>query len=162
MGRNGRSLRADSGRRGDVRFSVGKHCPEPRGCGRRGASAGTMGARPGLGTLNHTALTVEVARKSGIKVLGVVLNDAAGRPHGIAERTNLSAIDLGLYQLRAGRWLTPDDQYAIVMNMKQAKEIGLVDELGDLEDAIKLAGRLGKIQHVAMIETLRQYGSYAA
>ena len=50
-------------------------------------------ARTGLGTLNHTALTVEVARTAGLKVLGVVLNDAAGRPHGIAERTNLSAIE---------------------------------------------------------------------
>lgn len=30
------------------------------------------------------------------------------------------------YQLRAGRWLEPEDQYAIVMNQKQADDIGIV------------------------------------
>jgi len=50
-------------------------------------------ARPGLGTLNHTALTIKVAREAGVKVLGIVLNDAAGKPHGIAERSNFSAIE---------------------------------------------------------------------
>lgn len=29
------------------------------------------------------------------------------------------------YQLRAGRWLEPQDQYAIVMNQKQANDIGI-------------------------------------
>jgi putative ABC transport system permease protein len=28
------------------------------------------------------------------------------------------------YQLRGGRWLTPEDEYAIVLNAKQAKDIG--------------------------------------
>lgn len=31
-------------------------------------------ARPGLGTVNHTLLSVEYARQKGIKVLGVILN----------------------------------------------------------------------------------------
>ncbi|HVY55689.1 MAG TPA: dethiobiotin synthase [Thermodesulfobacteriota bacterium] len=44
-------------------------------------------ARPGLGTLNHTALTVESARRRGIDVLGVVINRFPASP-GLAERTN--------------------------------------------------------------------------
>ena len=34
-------------------------------------------ARPGLGTVNHTALTVRVARQAGLAVAGVILNGAA-------------------------------------------------------------------------------------
>lgn len=33
-------------------------------------------ARPGLGTLNHTLLTLECARQSGIKIAGVIINRA--------------------------------------------------------------------------------------
>lgn len=33
-------------------------------------------ARTGLGTINHTLLTVEVARQRGLQVAGVVLNEA--------------------------------------------------------------------------------------
>ncbi len=35
-------------------------------------------ARAGLGTLNHTLLTVEAARSTGLKVLAVILNDHDG------------------------------------------------------------------------------------
>lgn len=48
-------------------------------------------ARPGLGTVNHTALTVECARQRGLTVLGVVVNAFPSSP-GLAERTNPSAI----------------------------------------------------------------------
>jgi dethiobiotin synthetase len=44
-------------------------------------------ARPGLGTLNHTALTVESAKSKGLDVLGVVINCFPLHP-GLAERTN--------------------------------------------------------------------------
>lgn len=44
-------------------------------------------ARPSLGTLNHTALTVEAARARGLRVAGVVLSGFPGDP-GLAERTN--------------------------------------------------------------------------
>lgn len=44
-------------------------------------------ARPGLGTLNHTLLTVQSARSRGLRVLGVVINNFPPDP-GIAERTN--------------------------------------------------------------------------
>jgi dethiobiotin synthetase len=43
--------------------------------------------RPGLGTLNHTLLTLESARTRGLKVLGIVINRFPPDP-GLAERTN--------------------------------------------------------------------------
>lgn len=43
--------------------------------------------RPGLGTLNHTALTVEAARARGIDVAGVVISGYPAEPD-LAARTN--------------------------------------------------------------------------
>jgi dethiobiotin synthetase len=48
-------------------------------------------ARTSLGTLNHTLLTVEVARRRGVKVAGVIFNHLVQR-RGLAERTNPSVI----------------------------------------------------------------------
>lgn len=48
-------------------------------------------ARPGLGTINHTALTIECARGRGLTVLGFVINAFPVSP-GLAERTNPGAI----------------------------------------------------------------------
>jgi len=45
-------------------------------------------ARPGLGTLNHTLLTVRACRERGVDVLGVVVNGLPPRPSE-AERSNL-------------------------------------------------------------------------
>ena len=51
-------------------------------------------ARPSLGTINHTLLTVMAARSFGLRVLGLVLNaHAPGRP-GLAERTNPRALEV--------------------------------------------------------------------
>jgi len=47
-------------------------------------------ARSGLGTLNHTALSVETLQRRGVDVLGVVLNEYAGAT--VAERTNPSVL----------------------------------------------------------------------
>ncbi len=57
--------------------------------------------RAGLGTINHTLLTLEAARNAGLEVTGLVLNDLpaprlrqagrAARP-GLAERTNPAVI----------------------------------------------------------------------
>jgi dethiobiotin synthetase len=43
--------------------------------------------RTGLGTINHTLLTLDVLARSGVRVLGVILNNADGS-RGPAERTN--------------------------------------------------------------------------
>ena len=44
-------------------------------------------ARAGLGTINHTLLTIEAARSAGLNLAGVVLNGRSRRP-SLAERTN--------------------------------------------------------------------------
>ena len=48
-------------------------------------------SRAGLGTLNHTLLTVEVLRRRGVAVGGVVLN-GRGDPPDLAEETNPAAL----------------------------------------------------------------------
>lgn len=45
-------------------------------------------ARPGLGTVNHTLLTIEKARQLGIRVLGVIMNGYEPLNEGIPEATN--------------------------------------------------------------------------
>ncbi len=45
-------------------------------------------ARRGLGTLNHTLLTIEAARSRGLRVAGVILNGAGPTSDPLAEATN--------------------------------------------------------------------------
>lgn len=49
-------------------------------------------ARPSLGTINHTLLTVRLARAVGLRVLGVVISGYPGEP-GVAERTSPEVIE---------------------------------------------------------------------
>ena len=49
-------------------------------------------ARAGLGTINHTALTVLAARRAGLAVAGVILNRGSATP-GLAEQTNPEVIE---------------------------------------------------------------------
>ncbi len=49
-------------------------------------------ARAGLGTINHTLLTVEYARSQGIKIIGIIINNTAGKRAGLAEDTNSEVI----------------------------------------------------------------------
>jgi len=49
-------------------------------------------ARPSLGTLNHTALTVEVARRRGLDVAGIVISGYPEDPD-VAERTNPAELE---------------------------------------------------------------------
>ena len=50
-------------------------------------------ARPGLGTINHTLLTIDCLRKHGLQVEGVVFNYARPCRRGPAERTNPAVIE---------------------------------------------------------------------
>ena len=50
-----------------------------------------IAARPGLGTINHTLLTLEAARAGGLVVAGVVLTPWPDRPDAVA-RSNLETI----------------------------------------------------------------------
>ncbi len=47
-------------------------------------------ARAGLGTINHTLLTLEALSKRKVKVLGVLVNGYTGK--GVAEQTNVKAL----------------------------------------------------------------------
>jgi dethiobiotin synthetase len=49
-------------------------------------------ARPGLGTINHTLLTIEALRARGITIAGVVINDGQGGRKGPAETTGPAVI----------------------------------------------------------------------
>lgn len=49
-------------------------------------------ARPGLGTINHTWMTVNCARARGVPVAGVILNHCEQFPETPAERTNPDVI----------------------------------------------------------------------
>ena len=49
-------------------------------------------ARAGLGTINHSLLTVEAARSRGLDVAAVVLNSPDESPGGLAEETNPDVI----------------------------------------------------------------------
>ncbi|GAB6138685.1 dethiobiotin synthase [Halanaerobaculum tunisiense] len=68
-------------------------------------------ARPNLGTINHTVLTVKLARQLGIDVLGVIIN---GYPQeaGVAEETN------------------PD----IISDLAEIPILGIVPYIEDLEE----------------------------
>jgi dethiobiotin synthetase len=50
-----------------------------------------IAARPGLGTINHTLLTLRTARAAGLTILAVVLTPWPERP-GSIERSNLETI----------------------------------------------------------------------
>jgi adenosylmethionine-8-amino-7-oxononanoate transaminase/dethiobiotin synthase len=49
-------------------------------------------ARLGLGTINHTLLTVEQARSRGIPIAGIIFSDAGKGSKGVPEKTNPRAI----------------------------------------------------------------------
>jgi dethiobiotin synthetase len=72
-------------------------------------------ARSGLGTLNHTALTVEALRSRSIPVAGVVLNRYEGV--SVAERTNPAELermcDCSVWTLPEASLETPADVRAL-------------------------------------------------
>lgn len=49
-------------------------------------------ARPGLGTINHTLLTVNTAIKEGLEVAGVIINHSRPPLNDLAEKTNLALL----------------------------------------------------------------------
>jgi dethiobiotin synthetase len=50
-------------------------------------------SRPGLGTINHSLLTITALRERGIEVMGVVFNEALRKGRGLAEKTNPGMIE---------------------------------------------------------------------
>lgn len=49
-------------------------------------------ARPGLGTINHTLLTVNAALREGLTVAGVIINYSSPPENDLAEETNLTLL----------------------------------------------------------------------
>jgi dethiobiotin synthetase len=50
-------------------------------------------ARPGLGTINHTLLTISALKGIGVKIAGVVINYARDQKAGLAEKTGPAVIE---------------------------------------------------------------------
>jgi len=50
-------------------------------------------ARPGLGTINHTLLTISALKAKSVPILGIVINFAQDSKRGLAERTGPAAIE---------------------------------------------------------------------
>jgi dethiobiotin synthetase len=48
-------------------------------------------ARPGLGTINHTVMTVKTAQQAGLPVVGIIINQYPEHPN-LAARTNPEVI----------------------------------------------------------------------
>lgn len=49
-------------------------------------------ARPGLGTINHTLLTVKAAHSYGLNIIGIIFNNYDNSDFGTAEKTNPEVI----------------------------------------------------------------------
>jgi dethiobiotin synthetase len=64
-----------------------------------------IAARPGLGTINHTLLTLEAARAASLPVAGVALTPWPATP-GVIERSNLATIErLGEVSVATLPWI---------------------------------------------------------
>ena len=66
-------------------------------------------ARPGLGTINHTLLTLEALRIANIPIAGVVVNRYPADNASLAEETNLRAIEK--YGKAALLTVVPDEAF---------------------------------------------------
>ncbi len=50
-------------------------------------------ARPGLGTINHTLLTIMALRSRGLRIAGIVINHSSQKRPGLAEQTGPPVIE---------------------------------------------------------------------
>ncbi len=66
-------------------------------------------ARPSLGTINHTVLTLMALRGAGVRVAGVVVNRYPVDQAGIAEETNVAALEK--YGKTSVLTVVPDEPY---------------------------------------------------
>ncbi|GAB7388893.1 dethiobiotin synthase [Bacillaceae bacterium] len=73
-------------------------------------------ARPDLGTINHTLLTIHFARSYGLEIAGVVVNGLREESQGVAERTNPKVIEefSGVPVLGVIPWLETFDRARLV------------------------------------------------
>jgi dethiobiotin synthetase len=62
-------------------------------------------ARPGLGTINHTLLTLEAARRSGLRVAGVVLTPWPRHPEVVLRSNRATIARLGETEVATLGWV---------------------------------------------------------
>ena len=101
-------------------------------------------ARPGLGTLNHTTLTVEFAKSRGLSVLGIVINNFPVEPD-LAEKTN-PALLAEMTSLPILGVLENDPSLSVekgrVGVLRESAKLGLVPALGGVFDQKKFLSQL--------------------
>jgi len=85
-------------------------------------------AKAGLGTINHTSLTLMTLRSRNVKVAGVVINRYPADTPGLAEETNLRAIE---------KW-GKAPLLSIVPETAMSKDIASQPIPPAIEDAIKM------------------------
>ena len=98
-------------------------------------------ARPALGTVNHTRLTLEAARARGLAVLGVVASHAS--PSGAASESDRRNLE-GLVERLGGDWLGEVDHGSLVgelagTNARRSQDEGIA--ITRLVDRIRKALR---------------------
>lgn len=78
-------------------------------------------ARDGLGTLNHTMLTVEAARARGLEIAGIVLNGAAPGTDEARARSNRAELEAAGLPIAA--WVPHgEDQGSIILDFLMSHE----------------------------------------
>lgn len=89
-------------------------------------------ARPSLGTINHTFLTIEHARRSGLSIIGLIINNYRG---GIAEETSPKTITelTGIPLLG----IIPNDRSINAESGKLGNIVSLVETHVDIDAIIK-------------------------
>ena len=50
-------------------------------------------SRPGLGTINHTLLTIDALKNKGLDISGVIINSSENNRKGLSEKTNPEVIE---------------------------------------------------------------------
>ncbi len=78
-------------------------------------------ARPGLGTLNHTLLTIHAARSAGLTVAGVIVNGYQIEPHRQEQLRTVSRA--------ASEAQSIDSELSMLSNPEQIARLGKVDVL---------------------------------
>ncbi len=102
-------------------------------------------ARPGLGTINHTVLTIEFARRQGISVMGVIINDhpvdVDDIQTDIVLRTNPDQIArLGKTKILG---IVPHDPAVDLDKCQVGNIVGLVEEHVDIDHIINYQIKIG-------------------
>lgn len=97
-------------------------------------------ARPGLGTINHTALTVEAAQNAGLRILGIVVSGFDNRTRDVAAQTSWRELS----------------KVTGVQLLGVMEEVVLETNVGRLADAFDYAVGVERVLHSAIAKTSRK------